>query len=246
MTRDFLMQGTEVSQRQWTELSGGRNPSCFQTPELSLCTATNSNPDAPVESVDWYSALAFANELSAREGLERCYRLNGCEAPDDGWHDGSHAGCLSASYIGSECNGYRLPTEAEWELAARGRTREATYAGDLTDIDCEDSKLPTIAWYCGNSRARTQPVAGLAPNAFGLFDMLGNVDEWVWDAYATYTPAASDPEGPPTGAFRVVRGGNVDSFARHVRAAHRDYEDPANRRSRRGGFRLARTSPLAD
>ncbi|MBU6163107.1 MAG: SUMF1/EgtB/PvdO family nonheme iron enzyme, partial [Myxococcales bacterium] len=117
LTRRFLMQTTEVTQGQWTSLSGGINPSCFQSTSGTECSTSNSNDSGPVEQVDWYSAVAFANALSVREGLSACYTLTGCSDAANGWKDGAHSGCTGATFAGLSCTGYRLPTESEWEYA---------------------------------------------------------------------------------------------------------------------------------
>jgi formylglycine-generating enzyme required for sulfatase activity len=232
LTRDYLLQATEVTQGQWKSLSGGRNPSSY-----SSCGA-----DCPVETVDWYSVVAFANALSVREGLSECYTLSGCSDPENGWQDGQHSGCTGATFTGLSCTVYRLPTEAEWEYAARAGTTTATYAGNLTNTGCADRTLLPIAWFCGNSGARTQSVAQKMPNAWGLYDMLGNVWEWTGDWYGTYPGTTTDPVGPGTGSPRVFRGGSFDDVASVARAAERFDSVPSGRNSNYG-FRLARTAP---
>ena len=123
----------------------------------------------------------------------------------------------------------------------------ATYAGDLSVTNCDDDDvLSRIAWYCGNSDAQPQPVGGLEPNAFGIFDMLGNVFEWVWDYYDDYPGGSvTDPSGPESGDSRVIRGGSWQTLARQARAAFRANaaEDSANART---GFRPVRTAPLCE
>ncbi|MBU6162444.1 MAG: SUMF1/EgtB/PvdO family nonheme iron enzyme, partial [Myxococcales bacterium] len=243
LTRRFLMQTTEVTQAQWTSLSGGVNPSCFQSTTVTECSTSNANDSGPVERVDWYSAVAFANALSVREGLSACYSLTGCSDAVDGWQDGQHSGCTGATFAGLSCTGYRLPTESEWEYAARAGTTTATYAGNLTSIVCDDRTLPPIAWFCGNSGNRTQAVAQKTPNAWGLYDMLGNVWEWTWDWYGTYPGTVTDPTGPTSGSDRVLRGGSWIIFgAQSARAAIRDLRTPAAR-GNNSGFRLARSLP---
>ena len=128
---------------------------------------------------------------------------------------------------------YRLPTEAEWEYAARAGTTADRYAGDLD----------AIAWYDENSGGRPQPVGQKAPNAWGLHDMLGNVNEWVQDWYGDYPGGAvTDPGGPGSGSYRVVRGGSWFSFARSCRAPYRLIISPGYRINRLG-FRLLRIVP---
>jgi formylglycine-generating enzyme required for sulfatase activity len=132
-----------------------------------------------------------------------------------------------------EAAGGRLPTEAEWEYAARVGSSEQWYG-----------ELDAIAWYSGNSDHQTQPVRLKQPNAWGLYDMLGNVKEWVADwyeenYYRTLPALATDPHGPPTGRHRVLRGGYWDSGPGDVRACSRDFSIPSNR-SVGYGFRCVR------
>lgn len=251
--RGIYVQQAEVTQGRWKAVSGNVNPSCFQTAGSSSCTTANANDSAPVENIDWYSALAYSNALSVSEGLSPCYALTGCSDPANGWKDGQHAGCTDATFAGLDCTGYRLPTEAEWEYAARAGTLTATYAGDLAgNVEtCTNApaqlRLDGIAWWCRNSgdnggstNRRSQPVRGKTANAWGLYDMLGNVWEWVWDRYAPYPGTVTDPLGPSTGSLRLRRGGGFYDGAQGVRAAVRyDYE-PSNRNLGLG-FRLCRT-----
>ncbi len=118
---------------------------------------------------------------------------------------------------------FRLPTEAEWEYAARAGTTTAAYAGELTIRDsCDVPELEEIAWYCGNSAAQTHPVGEKRPNAWGLYDMLGNAMEWVADWSGAYEDGpATDPRGPDSGHFRLRRGGSAFFSARGCRAADR-------------------------
>ena len=138
----------------------------------------------------------------------------------------------------------RLPTEAEWECAARAGTVEATYNGNLTLDGNVAPELDDIAWYHDNSEGGTQPVAWKQPNGLGLYDMLGNVCEWTQDFYEPYRKESlRDPLGPSRGLDRVVRGGSWDSHPHHCRAAHRIWFSPGIR-SEYVGFRLVRdTAP---
>ncbi|MCC6899123.1 MAG: SUMF1/EgtB/PvdO family nonheme iron enzyme [Polyangiaceae bacterium] len=201
ITRAFYLKATEVTQGEWKAVLG-TNPSHF-----SSCGDT-----CPVEQVSWWDAIAFVNELSDREGLTRCYGEDG-------------------SFEGLSCNGYRLPTEAEWEYAARAGTTTAHH-GSLYDV----------AWYVDNSDRTTQPVAGKRANAWGLYDMLGNVWEWVHDWKGTYGSNDSDPTGPSLGVGRVVRGGSWQNVPELVRAASRDELEPGYR-SFDYGLRPARSVP---
>ena len=137
---------------------------------------------------------------------------------------------------------YRLPTEAEWEYAARAGSTTAFGNGDIVVTDCgHEPNLDRMGWYCGNAGDKTHPVAGKARNAWGLYDMHGNVYEWCQDWYDDYPDGSvSDPEGPKRGSDRVIRGGSWNDYARDCRSAYRVRLNPGGRDSN-VGFRLART-----
>jgi formylglycine-generating enzyme required for sulfatase activity len=193
LSRSFYIAQTEVTQAQYKALMGN-NPAVW----------SDLGEDHPVESVSWYDSIRYCNALSAREGLEECYVIDG---QDVRW----------PHFL--DCSGYRLPTEAEWEYAAR-----AEHPSPNMDLD-------QIAWYSVNSEHRTQPVGRKRPNRWGLKDTLGNVWEWVWDAYAPY-PAGpvGDPIGPQkSGAMRVFRGCCLDNAPEVCRVAFRDSREPGHR-----------------
>ena len=130
-----------------------------------------------------------------------------------------------------EANGYRLPTEAEWEYAARGG-ENYIYSGS--------NNVDEVAWYCDNS-SETHPVGQKKANGFGLYDMSGNVYEWVWDWYGDYPSGSqTDPLGSPSGSDRVLRGGGWSYSPKSVRVSNRYDDDPTYRRIN-CGFRLGRS-----
>ena len=134
---------------------------------------------------------------------------------------------------------YRLPTEAEWEYACRAGSRSAFANGDIKELDCgQDPNLDQLGWYCGNADNTTHPVAKKLPNAWGLYDMHGNVFEWTGDWYGNYPfEPVTDPAGPVTGRGWVIRGGCWKSFARFCRSANRSRYSP-DFHNRYTGFRL--------
>ncbi len=201
---------------------------CFDTKRALPPDGGWGRKKKPVINVNWYDAIEFANWLSEKEGLEQVYSL---ERTADG---------IKVASVRWHASGYRLPTEAEWEYAARGgKLRKG-------EIFSGSDQLEEVAWYTNNSEGRTHPVGGKKPNALGMYDLSGNVWEWCWDWYSIdyyKRSGLSNPKGPETGEklnFKVARGGSYLDDEKSSRVASRFGGSP-----REGwpniGFRLAKT-----
>ena len=201
---NFHISKYPVTQKQWIDVMGS-NPSHFKGDNL------------PVENISWYDAVDFCNKLSQKEGLTPAYTINGTDVT---------------------CNwkaiGYRLPTEAEWEFAAKGgnKSKGFVYAGS--------DNIDEVAWYESNSGNKTHAVGTKKANELGIYDMAGNVWEWCWDWKAPYSSSAKpNPSGPDSGFYRILRGGSCCFNAERCRSASRGINYP-NHSDHNGGFRVVR------
>ena len=195
---EFYMATMEVTQREY-EAVMGTNPS------------EHKGDNLPVENVTWYDAVAYCNALSSREGLTPCYVVEGTTVK---WN--------------RSADGYRLPTEAEWEYAARGGTETPFSFGDYvhdSDANCYNAygynNDASGHWVNGYIQ-ETVAIDRYNANAFGLKNMHGNVAEWTWDWYGDYpTSAQTNPTAGETGRYKVARGGGWNDFPKHIRSAYR-------------------------
>ncbi|MBE5039055.1 flavodoxin [Ructibacterium gallinarum] len=194
----FYLAKTELTQKEYQEIMGS-NPS------------ENVGENLPVENITWYDAICFCNALSEKYGLDPVYTIDGQTVSWD-----------------KSANGYRLPTEAEWEYACRANTQTPFSFGDYVydeDANCynaygynNDASGSWVNGYLG----KTVDVDSYNANHFGLYNMHGNVAEWVWDWYGEYdTNAAENPTGPESGSYKVARGGGWNDFPKHIRSAYR-------------------------
>jgi formylglycine-generating enzyme required for sulfatase activity len=263
ITKPFYLGLYEVTQREFEQVMG-RNPSEFSNSGGQTEAATGVDTSRnPVENVTWYDAVEFCNKLSKKEGRRPYYRIADIEREADGW-------IKDAKVSVEGGGGYRLPTEAQWEYACRAGTTTPFNFGTANNgalSNCNgngpygtEEQGPALGW--------TVPVGSYRPNAFGLYDMHGNVWEWCWDvfdeAYYKHSPESdpagpsrtpkvvrknsktrhsptSDPAGPSGASDRVMRGGAWCALALECRAAHRGWNLPGHRYNDRG-FRVARGS----
>lgn len=210
ISRSFYMSKYEMTQKEWWEVMGN-NPSRYK------------GDNRPVENVSWYEAIEYCNRLSMKEGLTPCYSGSGDNIRCD-----------------FSLEGYRLPTEAEWEYAARGGNKSKGY------IYAGSNSIEEVAWYVKNSNHTTHEVGMKQPNEFGLYDMSGNVHEWCWDWIDSYSNNAQfdpqGPEGPRAGKLRANRGGSAFIYARGCRVTDR-HSAPPKVRKLYLGFRPVMTAP---
>lgn len=202
----FYIDDFVLTQEDWSGVMD-YNPSHFQNGAL------------PVERVGWYDAVVFCNRKSQKDGLQPCYSINGERVECD-----------------FTANGYRLPTEAEWEFAAMGGVKSKGYRYAGSDM------LDEIAWYSENAGKTTHPRGQKAANELGLYDMCGNVFEWCWDWFDKFDRDYMDnPTGPAVGKMKVVRGNNWVNGKSTSDMSRRVHRGPYCK-THHQGFRIARTA----
>ena len=223
----FWMGRYEVTQKQYSEIVG-KNPSDFQ-----------GDNNLPVENVSWYDAVVFCNMLSEQHGLKPCYSIDMSREDKNNTNRFDKLKYV-VKVLGG--NGFRLPTEAEWEYACRAGTASAFHYGNSLDSTMAnfDGNYPYNA-ETGINREKTTAVGSFKPNAFGLYDMSGNVAEWCRDWYGVYPDGTIDPKSADRGRDRVLRGGCWVSFATDLRSAYRARGWPSDR-NYCTGFRVVRSS----
>jgi len=222
----FYIDKYELTQAEYQAVMGN-NPSSF-----------TSVSNGPVENVTWFNAIEYCNRRSMQEGLTPCYSYGSYGTNPDAWPSGWNTNHENHTNVvcNWSSNGYRLPTEMEWMFAAMGgnQSQGYTYSGS-NDIDA-------VAWYYYNSGS-TNTVGTKAANELGLYDMSGNVYEWVWDIYGDYPSGTqTDPHGAGSGTYRVERGGCWRWEAYRCTVSHRHLNRAIITNSS-FGFRLCRNVP---
>jgi formylglycine-generating enzyme required for sulfatase activity len=215
--KGFYMGKTEVTQKEWREIMGTTVAQQRDMGDKSWSLAGEGD-NYPMYYVSWNEVIEYCNKRSLKEGLTPAYRGSGSNITCD-----------------FNATGYRLPTEAEWEYAAKGGNQDY-----LTYEYSGGNSADAVAWYNNNSGSKTHPVGTKQPNSLGLYDMSGNVWEWCWDWFGDYSSGSqTDPTGVSSGPARVFRGGGWNYSAADVRAAGRSSYTPLGR-DYSLGFRLVR------
>lgn len=234
----FWMDATEVTKALWDEVYNWAITNGFEFDGVGYADGSQH----PVGSISWYDAVKWCNARSVKDGLLAVYRVPDETVPfGDAWYMyQTNQMPLSNQWVNWSYNGYRLPTEAEWEHAARGgrQNRRFPWGGDtisheqanyisVTNIPYDVSSTTGFHPHATAPAPYTLPVGSFAPNGFGLYDMAGNVREWCWDREGAYPAVGgADPLGPDTGADRINRGGSWSLSANNAQSAARIDNSP--------------------
>ncbi|NDV61078.1 leucine-rich repeat protein [Puniceicoccales bacterium CK1056] len=242
LSRTFYMKDTPVTYDEWKavydwSLLPENIGLGYALPTGGMGAKTSESTGShPVTRVDWYDAILWCNAKSEMEGRTPVYYL---DATHSTVYRSGEVDLLN-SWVDWQADGYRLPTEAEWEYACRAGTTTSFFTGTITATGfafCPN--LDAAGWYGGNSGINTHPVGEKLPNPWGLYDVHGNIWEWTWDHHEEFTTASQiDPIGPDTGSNRIMRGGSHNNNAESCQSSARFPNPPANSGSY-GGLRIA-------
>ena len=238
ITKSFYMGKYEVTQAEYEKY-------CSYTVSSSPSSSYGDGDNYPAYFVSWYDALVYCNKRSTAEGLTPCYSISDNTDPSKwGTVPTSTDSTWDAVVCDWNANGYRLPTEAEWEYAARAGDNTVyslTYSGTS-----DENKLLEYAWLYSNSNNATHEVGTKLQNAYGLYDMSGNVWEWCWnwftDSYDTGKEGGSDPTGTSAGSSRIRRGGGFGNFSYQCAVSFRYTAGYPGNREKACGVRVVRTA----